>query len=165
MEGAAMSRHKDIVVGGLGNPLMTDEGIGCYVVRELSGKVEFSGSIDFVELGTSFINVVHAIAGRKKVVLVDCAFMNETAGMMRRFVPDDIISRKTVSPFSIHEGSLLDVLKLSKKLGECPKEVVIYGIEPEIITAGNSLSPSLQDRLSEYVATIGAELLASSHVI
>ena len=157
-----MPQPKDKVVGGIGNPLMTDEGIGCYVVRELTRKSVFSDSVDFEELGSSFMNIVHAIAGRQKVILVDCAFMNESAGVIRRFTPDNVISIKATSPFSFHEGNLFDALTLSRKLGEYPNEVVIFGIQPERVTEGDSLSPLLHHRLGEYVEAVSAELRTSS---
>ncbi|MFC1965023.1 hydrogenase maturation protease [Chloroflexota bacterium] len=157
-----MRQPKEIVICGLGNPLMSDEGIGLYVVRELAAKAQFADSIDFVELGSSLTDVVHTIAGRRKAVLVDCAFMNEPAGSMHRFTPDEVASEKAKFPLSLHQGDLLDMLELSRWLGEYPEEVVIYGIQPECVTMGDCLSPSLQQRLGSYVTTISTELQIST---
>lgn len=153
-----MQPIKAVVVGGLGNPLMSDEGIGVYVVRELACRWECLGRTDFIELGTSLMNVVHAIAGRQKAVLVDCARMDEPAGTMRRFTPEEVISGKEMPYFSLHEGDLLDALKLSQVLGECPPEIVIFGIQPLSLDFGEGLSPSLHARMGDYIETIGWEL-------
>ncbi|MFA4835979.1 MAG: hydrogenase maturation protease, partial [Dehalococcoidia bacterium] len=82
--------RRGIIVGGLGNPLMTDEGIGIHVISELAARSGCSPDVDFVELGSSVMNVVHAIAGRQKAILIDCALMDEPAGTIRRFHPDEV---------------------------------------------------------------------------
>jgi hydrogenase maturation protease len=150
--------RKGIVVGGLGNLLMTDEGVGIHVIRELMKRPALSNNVDFVDLDSSLMGMVHAIAGRQKAILVDCARMGDPAGTIRRFTPDDVSSVKILSRFSLHEGDLLNGLELSRRLGECPKEVVIFGIQPESVAPGEGLSPSLQQRLESYVQSILQEL-------
>ncbi|MFC1861515.1 hydrogenase maturation protease [Chloroflexota bacterium] len=150
--------HNDIVVAGLGNLLMSDEGIGIQVLRKLIEKSQHLHNIHFVEIGSSVINVIHAIAGRQKAVLIDCAFMEQPAGTILRFSPQEVSSDKSLPLLSLHEGDLLSNLDLSRKLGECPENVVIFGIQPESIAPGESLSPTLQNRLEDYVEFIKVEL-------
>jgi len=156
-----MSQRKKIIVGGLGNPLMTDEGIGLEIIHRLMSRSDLPDFIELMELGSNPMIVVHAIANRQKAVLIDCAFMNRPAGILCRFTPDEVISKKTESPLSLHHPDLLKALEISQKLGECPEEVVIYGIQPERVTPGDSLSPVLHARLDDYTETISAELSAS----
>ena len=118
--------------------------------------------IELIELGSNPMNVVHAIAQKQKAVLIDCAFMNQPAGTMCRFTPDEVISKKSDIPFSLHHPDLLKAVEISKKLGECPGEVVIYGIQPENVTPGDSLSPLLYDLMDDYVEVINTELRAST---
>jgi len=153
-----MTQSKTIIIGGLGNPLMTDEGIGLEIVHQLMSRSQLPDSIELIELGSSLMNVVHAIAGRQKAILIDCAFMDQPAGMMCRFTPGKVISRKEDASFSLHQVDLLEALEISRKLGEYPEEVIIYGIQPEKVTLGDYLSPLLRNRLSNYVDTICAEL-------
>ena len=156
-----MPQPKIIVVAGLGNPLMTDEGIGLEVVRLLMSRSELPGFIELIELGSSLMNVVHALAGRQKAVLIDCAFMNQPAGTICRFTPDDVTSKRAKAPFSLHQAGLLEVLEISRKIGEYPEEVVIYGIQPERVTPGDCISPLLHGRLGDYAETISTELQIS----
>ena len=159
-----MQERKEIIIGGLGNLLMTDEGIGIYVVRELMTRAERFPHVDFVELGSSWIGVVHAVARRRKAVLVDCVCMGEPAGTIRRFSPDEVVSIKAMTRFSLHEGDILSALELSQKLGEYPREVVIFGIQPESMALGDSLSSTLQERLKKYVEMILRELSGVQNV-
>ena len=66
-------------------------------------------------------------------------------------------SRKVLTGTALHEGDLLQVLRLSGDLGECPDEVVVFGIEPEQVAPGLELSPRLGGRLEEYVQAVSAE--------
>ena len=153
-----MKERKDVVVVGLGNLLMTDEGAGLHVVHELMARSERFSHVEFIELGSSSMAVVHAIARRQKAVLIDCACMDEPAGTIRRFTPDEVVSKKAMAQFSLHEGDLLGEVELSRKLGEYPDEVVIFGIQPKSMVPGEGLSSELRQRLEDYVEMIGAEL-------
>jgi hydrogenase maturation protease len=156
-----MPELNSTVVVGLGNPLMADEGIGVHVIRGLLEASEQLPDTDIIELGSSPMGVVHAIAGRRKAILVDCAYMGEPAGIIRRFHPDEVFSAKEMAHLSLHEGDLLDAVELSKSLEEYPEEVVIFGIQPERIELGEGLSPVLQKRLQNYIAVISAEMEGS----
>ncbi len=148
------------VVIGLGNPLMSDDGIGNRLISEFASRSrrgEFAGVL-FLDLGTSGARVLHAIAQKSKAIFLDCVFMGEQPGAIRRFTPDDVRSRKILSRFSFHEADLLGILELSRKLGECPRELVIFGIEPQEIVPGETLSCALHARMNSYAAMIEAEL-------
>jgi hydrogenase maturation protease len=60
--------------------------------------------------------------------------------------------------FSLHEADLLDALKLSQVLGECPPEIVIFGIQPASMEFGEGLSSILHEKMGNYMETIGREL-------
>jgi hydrogenase maturation protease len=149
---------KEIIVLGLGNPLMSDEGIGIYVVERLQKQTAKFPDVEFIDAGTGGMAVLHLIANRKKAVIIDCALMGQTPGTIRRFTPDDVKSVKQVSHFSLHDIDILKVLELSRQLEECPPEVVIFGIEPAKVEQGNTLSPELEDRIGEYVQLINHSL-------
>jgi hydrogenase maturation protease len=153
-----VQERKGTVVVGLGNGIMTDEGVGIHVLSRLLSSSDHDGDVEFVQAGSSLMAVVHAIAGRRKAVIVDCAWMDEAPGTMRRFSPEEVVSRKGMRHLSLHEGDLLDALRLSRKMEEYPGEVVVYGVQPETVGLGESLSPTLQARIDEYTCAILADL-------
>lgn len=146
-----------IAIIGMGNPLMSDEGIGVRVVARLQ-QTPVSETVDVLDLGTSGMNVLHELDGRDKVVFVDCAMMGEAPGTIRRFTPDDVVSQKLQPRLSLHEGDLLNTLALARRLGNCPEQIVIFGIEPKIVDFGDQLSPELMENLEAYVTAIRAEV-------
>jgi hydrogenase maturation protease len=149
---------KDIVVIGLGNILLSDEGIGAYIVRQLSNQQDKFLNVDFIDAGAAGMNLLHLIAKRKKAVIIDCAKMGEQPGTIRRFTADEVVSIKRLSHFSLHEIDVLQVINLSKQLGECPAEVVFFGIEPASLESGQKLSKILSAKIDAYTAEICEEL-------
>ena len=153
------STRKDVVVIGLGNELMSDEGIGVHIIRRFSSKQEEFPDVEFIEAGSAGLNLLHLIATRKKAIIIDCAKMGEKPGTIKRFTADQAQSVKQSGGYSLHEADILQVINLSKQLGECPAEVVFFGIEPETIKGGQNLSRVLSRKISDYAAEISKELI------
>ena len=148
----------ETVIIGLGSPLMSDEGVGVHLLRKLEARQEEFPGVDFVDLGTAGARVLHAIAGRRKAIFVDCAFMDETPGTLRRFSPDDVKTIKHLPAMSLHDGDLLKFIEISRKVGEVPEEIVIFGIQPESLEQGETLSLALASNMDRYLAAIVKEI-------
>lgn len=152
---------KELLVAGLGNPLMGDEGVGVYLIEKLlrqKGRFPFA---EFVDAGTAGVGLLHLIANRREVIFIDCANMRQEPGAIARFRPDEVKTIKRFSGQSLHESDLLKIIEMSKKLGECPEKIVIYGIEPAEVKEGMGLSKVLAERIDNYVAVISREIEAS----
>jgi len=137
---------------------LRDEGIGIQLLGRLEERAAEFPNVEFYDLGTGGMSLIHYIADKEKAIIIDCAFMKEAQGSIRRFLPTEVKSGKQLSGFSLHEGDILKVLDISEKLGQLPKEVVIFGIEPADISPGEELSPVLAGRLEEYEWEIIKEL-------
>lgn len=152
------SAKKEIVVIGLGNLLLSDEGIGGHLIRKLSEHRDKFPSVEFIDAGTGGMNVLHLIANRKKAVIIDCVKMGKKPGTIKRFEPTDVQTTKKMSHFSLHEADILQIINLSRQLGECPDKIVIFGIEPESLELGQKPSKTLSDRIDNYSLDICKEL-------
>jgi hydrogenase maturation protease len=149
---------KPIVVLGLGNPLMADEGIGVDLVSRLSQEAARYPAVDFIDAGTGGMAVLHLIEGRRKAILIDCAYMDEAPGTIRRFTPDEVRSRKVLAHQSLHEADLLRILQLAEQLGQLPEQVVLFGIQPVAVELRQGLSDVLLDTIGHFLAEIRSEL-------
>jgi hydrogenase maturation protease len=159
---------KAVIVIGLGNTLMSDEGVGVRVVHRLldlsaeaSAKADFAGrfpSVDFAEAGTGGMSILHLIRGKDKAIFIDCAKMGEEPGVIRKFTPQEIKSTKVLSHQSLHEFDLIKIINMADKLGQCPAEIIIFGIEPQSVKPGCELSKILADRINEYATAVRKEL-------
>ena len=150
--------RKDIIVLGLGNPLMSDEGIGGFVIEELAKAGRWGSEVEFVDGGTAGMSVLHLLAGRKKAIIVDCAFMGTVAGTIKKFGPEDVVSVKKMAHQSLHDVDILKVIAISERMGERPGDIIIFGIEPEKVEARQGISQALSSRVDEYIAEISKEL-------
>lgn len=137
---------------------MGDEGIGVRVVEQLAKDASSYPDVDFKDAGAAGWALLHVLDGRRKAILVDCAFMGEMPGTMRRFEPQKIRSMKNLAGFSLHEGDLVKILDVAEGMGVSACEVVLYGIQPERVEPGLELSPRLAALLPEYVRRVAEEL-------
>jgi hydrogenase maturation protease len=153
-----MSKRNDTVVLGLGNPLMADEGVGSFLVGKLLEKADSFPDIDFIDAGTGGMAVLHLIAKRKKVIIIDCAYMNEPPGTMVRFTPQDVKTVKKLLHYSLHEIDILKVIKFARQIEQCPDDIVFFAIEPKKIELQDDLTPDLLTKIDEYLEAIEAEL-------
>ncbi|MCE5185651.1 MAG: HyaD/HybD family hydrogenase maturation endopeptidase [Planctomycetaceae bacterium] len=157
-----MADLKPVIVIGLGNPLMADEGIGVELVNRLA-KLAAAGTlpsetVEYYDGGCGGMSLLHIIAGRRKVILIDCAKMGLKPGTIKRFTPDDVNSIKKLTHLSLHEIDIIKVLELARMLGQSPEEIVIFGIEPASIEQQMNLTAELQDRVDEFLKAIQKEL-------
>ncbi len=157
-----MRIKKNTVIIGLGNPFMSDDGIGVHIVERLAARAAEFPDVDFLNLGSASMNALHALVGRDRAFLLDCAYMGEPPGTMRRFIPEEVISMKPRTGLTIHESDMLSVLKLSHELGELPERTVIFAVQPAVVESGERLSLTLASRLEGYIRVIAAELNLSS---
>ena len=152
------NNRKDIVVLGLGNPLMCDEGVGGFIINKLIEKKGLYPDIDFIDAGTGGMSLLYLIAQRKKAIIIDCAYMGKPPGSIVRFTMQQIQSVKKLLHYSLHEIDIFKVIDFVNQLNQCPDEVVIFGIEPEKIEPKDSLSPALMNKVDEYLQKIESEL-------
>ena len=150
---------KTIAVLGLGNPLMADDGIGSHIIERFLTQADKFPDVDFIDAGTGGMNLLHLISARRKVILIDCAYMGTKAGTIKRFTPEQVTSVKQLAHQSLHEADILKVLDLAKQLEQYPAEVVIFGIEPESIKLVQKLSDTVAGKIDCYMASISEELI------
>ena len=134
---------KPVLVVGIGNILLRDEGVGVYVVGEMA-KRELPENIELLDGGTSGVDLIEHLAHRPKVIVVDSVKMEDvTPGTVYRFSMDELVRQRTDS-LSLHELGILESLHMAYQLGCGPGEVVLFGIVPKTLRPpAMELSPEL----------------------
>ncbi len=144
-----------IVVIGVGNLLMRDEGIGIHLIKALQ-EMDLPAGVELIDGGTEPDLIAFTRAG-DKLIIVDAAKAGGEGGAVYRFKPEDLApGDKTLA--SAHEMGVAENLKLMALAGSEPVETVIIGIEPEDTGWGIELSPALQERLPEIVEVVIKEI-------
>jgi hydrogenase maturation protease len=148
---------KHVLVLGLGNPLLGDEGIGIRVVEELKG-LDLPDGVAVVEGGTAGPGLIGLMEGYPRVIIVDAADMGHSPGRIVRFIPSEAQFQTAETPLSLHQIGLGEVLALAKALEVTPAELVIIGIQPSRVEGGAGLSPEVEGAIPQIIRTILDEL-------
>jgi len=151
-------RKKPILVLGVGNLLLKDEGVGVHVARRLL-DMDLPPRVEVLEGGTAGLDLLDAIEGREKVIVVDAVQTGQPPGTLYRFSRDDIEERPK-QRMSLHDIDMTDLLKLSDLLGgEKPAEVVVIGVEArDIETASMELSPEIEAQVPTLIDLVIREI-------
>jgi hydrogenase maturation protease len=128
---------------GVGNILLSDDGIGVHIMRRLEKEEALSGA-DFLDMGTSSMDLGYYIDENiRKMVIIDCIRSDDEPGTVFRLSPEDLVSKKK-EMFSLHQLKLIDTLKLISIETDFP-ETIILGIVPHDVSSfSESLSPEIQ---------------------
>ena len=154
-----MEQNTQIVVLGLGNILLRDEGVGVKVVQELQKRYDFSPPVKMIDGGTAGFGLVTEIEGCKKLLVVDAVKAGNEPGTVYKFRRGDI-NVQIPQTLSVHDLGFFEALEHWKMLGIDP-EVIFFGIEPEDMASwGFDLTPCIQDKMPKLVALLIEQLRA-----
>lgn len=144
-KGPVGQAKRRIVVLGVGNILLGDEGVGVHVVKELE-KRDLPENVRLVDGGTGGFNLIGIVAEADVLIVVDTLDTDAGPGSIFRMTPEDIRRPDPAMRTSIHDIGLIDALDLAAMSGYRPRTVII-GVTPERIDWGTELS----ERLAEVV--------------
>lgn len=110
--------NKKILIAGIGNLLLTDEGAGVHIIRELS-KRKLPDNVELVDIGTASFDLLTFMEGKDKVIIIDAIAVDDEPGTLYKLSPDDIISGKQKLLTSLHQFGIPEVLNsMRQKRGE-----------------------------------------------
>lgn len=155
---------KTVLVLGLGNPLMGDDGIGVRVVEELRGR-ELPDGVALADGGTTGLGLVGLMEGYQRVIVVDAADMGQAPGNVLKFEPSEVQFRASGAMLSLHQVGFGEVLALAKALGVSPPEVTIIGVQPKRTAIGEELSPEVEGAIPQCTRMLLNELNAAEAVL
>jgi len=145
-----------VVILGVGNILLRDEGVGVHVVRALQ-KEELPPGVEVYEGGTAGIDLLEVISRAGRLIVVDAVDGGEEAGTVFRFRFQDLDYRLQEPRTSLHQIGIMETLKIARFLNCCP-ETVIIGVQPSEIAWGMELSPVLAEKLPVVVDLVKREV-------
>lgn len=145
-----------VLVLGVGNILLSDEGVGVRAVEAMAG-LKLPDNVELLDGGTASINFLDTFANRDKVIIIDAVKGGNQPGTLYRFNPDNITVTKQQF-ISLHQVGLLETLTIARYLGYAPREVVIFGIEPHKVSPGLELSPEVTRVVPRVIELVLSEL-------
>jgi hydrogenase maturation protease len=149
----------DILVLGIGNVLLTDEGIGVRALKELERKYTFPANVELLDGGTAGIELLRHIRKRDYLIIIDAMKCSQEPGTVVRIEGQDVPAafRARISP---HQLGLSDLLAAAILTDELPKNLVLFGVEPDNIDIGLDLSVKVEASVDKLVDAVADELRA-----
>jgi hydrogenase maturation protease len=141
------------LVLGMGNPILSDDGLGLYVARRLQDRALPAG-VEVRQSEVGGLRLLELVRGFTKVVIIDAIKSDREPGEILRLDGREFMGgHRYGSAHSIHLGTALD---LGEKLGyDMPREIVVYAVEAvDVETFGETMSPPVvaaADRVVELV--------------
>ena len=145
-----------ILVLGIGNILLRDEGVGVRVIEQMQ-KMHLPDDVELVDGGTAGADLLDVLAERQKVIVIDAVQADCEPGTVLRFTADELVQPDGVG-MSLHELGLGEALTMTRQLGCAPKDVVVFGIKPKDTGSGLELSEEVEASVPKVVELILAEI-------
>jgi len=137
-----------ILVLGLGNILLHDDGAGPALLEQLAASlVRWPDEVQFMDGGTQGLALLGHLSGRRAVIIVDALQTGAVPGTIHRLTLNELREVLPGRASSGHEGNAGELLAAAQMLGELPDRLFVVGIEPETITTGLGLSDSVRQAL------------------
>jgi hydrogenase maturation protease len=138
----------DILILGIGNVLMRDEGVGAHVARHLAAGVEENSftlppRTRVVDGGTLGLDLLPMISEARAVVFVDAVDFGGTPGEISLWHGVDL-ERSLDGHISAHEVGAADLLALGRLLGTLPARVALVGIQPAAVEVGLEMTSAVE---------------------
>ena len=152
------------LVLGVGNKLMSDEGVGVHVIERLAGKYKLPEEVQVLDGGTLGLDLLYYLEGIENLLIVDAAETGQEAGTMIRLEGEQVPAFMSVK-ISPHQMGVPDMLAAAKMKDLYPKRIVLWGIQPDLITLGLDLSPMLAAKVDLLVEKLVDELRAWGYPI
>jgi len=145
------------LVLGVGNKLMSDEGIGVHVIERLVSEYKLPEEVQVLDGGTLGLDLLYYLEGIENLLIVDAAETGKEAGTMIRLEGDEVPSFMSIK-ISPHQMGVPDMLAAARMKDIYPKRLVLWGIQPDVITLSLDLSPVLVSKIDTLIAKLVDEL-------
>jgi hydrogenase maturation protease len=147
------------LVLGIGNTLLSDEGVGVHVAQRLQAILPPSEDIEIMDGGTLSFTLAVPIEDADALIVVDAAQLKSAPGSLQVFegeAMDAFLMSNRRS--SVHEVSLNDLMSIACLAGHWPEKRALVAIQPEKLDWGESPTLLVQSAIPEACSRIEALL-------
>jgi hydrogenase maturation protease len=142
--------QNDILVLGIGNLLMKDEGIGIHIIRRLSS--ETIPGIDLMDGGTGGLHLLDPVQSHKKVIVIDASLDEFPAGTVRVLHPK--FAMDFPRQLSAHEIGFKDLIDAATISGKLPEMHLVAISVKDFGEMSMDLSPEAEEAIPEAIARV-----------
>ncbi len=139
-----------ILVLGIGNTLLTDEGVGIVAMQQLQAQFGARDDMEFLDGGTLSFTLAVPISECDALLVIDAAELGAVPGTVRSFegaAMDQFLGANRKS--SVHEVGLLDLMSISQLTDHWPAQRALIGVQPSLVGWGETLTAEVAAALPE----------------
>ena len=149
------SKKNRLLILGIGNVLMGDEGVGVRVVNEVQ-KANLPADVECLDGGTGSFLLLEPMQSAEKVILIDACIDGAGAGEVRKLRPK--YSKDYPKTLTAHDIGLKDLLDAFYLMGERPPDVTLFAISiPPLSDMDLELSPGVSAAVPYIASLVCAE--------
>jgi hydrogenase maturation protease len=152
------------LVLGVGNLLLSDEGVGVRVIQDLIASYQLPADVRPLDGGTLGMDLLYYLEGIENLLIVDAVEMDKEPGTLLRMEGDEVPAFLSLK-ISPHQMGIPDMLFAAKLKGQYPANIVLWGIQPGVLDTGLELSPAVATQLDTLVSNCVGELETWGHSI
>lgn len=150
---------KRVLIAGIGNILLGDDGVGPYVVRLLESSYLFEEGVELADLGTPALDFIDHIAGLDALIVIDSVDNGKTGGAMTLYGKADLLRDTPSIRLDTHSPAITGSLVAADVFfGVSPREVLLIGISASFYDAGCNLSDAVKAAAGQAVRAVLTEL-------
>jgi hydrogenase maturation protease len=149
---------KPILIAGIGNMLLGDDGVGPALVYDYAHRFEPEDDVDIEDLGTPGLELASDLAFREAVILVDAMHSALDPGAIRIFSKDQILARTMGHRIGSHTASLADALESLELAGIAPHFVALICIAGQNWELGVPISSAVRIAMPDAMEAVYASL-------
>jgi len=146
---AEVGERMRVLVMGIGNTLLQDDGIGVHVTESL--RTDYNGAdpspdpqLDLIDGGTIGLSLLPEIEDAAAVIVVDASELGEAPGTLRIFRGSEIDQQLSGKRRTVHEVALADLFAAAAIRGRSPARRALVAIQPASTELGLDLTPDVQ---------------------
>lgn len=143
----------NIAILGIGNILLSDDGIGVHVIRRLQHQYKFPESVRLIDGGTMGLDLLPFLEGIEKLLIIDAVDLKKEHGTIEIITGDKIPSILS-SKLSVHQVGLTDLLFAIRMIGTELKEICLIGIQPKSLKTGTELTEEIRRGLKPLMENV-----------
>ena len=156
MRGGADAPPRNVLILGVGNLLLTDDGFGVHVINELR-KIPLPPNVTLIEAGIVSHQLIPDLHEADLLIFVDAVEAGDTPGSIFRFRPEDMRFMSQMKA-SLHEMSLMDVLHMTALTGKRPEAIIIAVQPKDVKTCSMELNEEVKAVIPKVIDLILEEL-------
>ncbi len=139
---------------GIGNPLMSDEGIGIEAVKILLDRYKFSENVEIIDGGTQGLELLQYFENVKNLIIIDAVYTSKRKAGEIVVIQKENIKYYLKTKMSVHDIGLEDIISALDLIGQVPENMVIIGIIPEKIELQVGLSETVKQSMENLVEEV-----------